>query len=542
MKADSERRDTDEGSIGDEESADDAAATDGSVSDDAVSDDERDALLSIAHGAVVTSGGISFQRGLSVWIELVLTRGLGPELYGVYAFGWRLTTMLLRFANMGANMTLQRDIPAFADDPDRQRRVLGLSYATTAATVFALAVAIGLSADWIDEVTISHPTFPRALRLFAVLLILIAFVQLHATALKAALSANGEVLLNRILRPGLRLLSAVAAIALGYSVVGVVGVLVVAFGVLAVAAYPATTRVTGIRPSFSYRGFRSEARHFYDHAIPSALSGIGALLRTRVDVILIGVFLSATAAGIYNVVLVLVGIAAIPLYAFNQLMPPVASDLYSSGRIGTLNDVYRTVTRLVVTTTVPLLAVLAVFGQELLAVFGPTFSRGYGVLLVFLAGRFVGNAVGATGILLSMTNNHYPKMILEWFLAVTNLVLTYLFVLEFGLIGAALGTSVAIAVQNLLQVLLLRRFEGLWPFHPTFLKPLGAGLGMVGVMAVVRTVFDGALAVGVGTVAGLVVFLALLVAFGINPRDRLVVDGLVDQYRYVMDAKLAELR
>ncbi|MCU4743769.1 lipopolysaccharide biosynthesis protein [Natronoglomus mannanivorans] len=539
MTADSETIDTDDGVL-DEESADDATSTDGSVSADAVSDDERDALLSIAHGAVVTSGGISFERGLSVWIELVLTRGLGPELYGVYAFGWQLVTMLLRFANMGANMTLQRDIPAFADDPDRQRRVLGLSYATTALTVTVMAVSLWLSADWIDDATISHPTFPRALRLFAVLLILIAFIQLHATALKAALSANGEVLLNRILRPGIRLLSAVVAIALGYSVVGVVGVLVVAFGVLAIAAYPATVRVTGIRPSL--RGFRSEARHFYDHAIPSALSGIGALLRTRVDVLLIGIFLSATAAGIYNVVLVLVGIAAIPLFAFNQLMPPVASDLYSSGRIGTLNDVYRTVTRLIVTTTIPLVAVLAVFGQDLLAVFGPTFSRGYEVLLVFLVGRFVGNAVGATGILLSMTNNHYPKMVLEWLLAVTNLVLTYLFVLEFGLIGAALGTSVAIAVQNCLQLLLLRRFEGLWPFHLSFLKPIGAGLGMIGVMWLARMALEGALAVGVGTLAGLAVFLALLVAFGVNPRDRLVVDGLVDQYRYVIGAKLAELR
>ncbi|MCU4974270.1 lipopolysaccharide biosynthesis protein [Halobacteria archaeon AArc-m2/3/4] len=539
MTADSETIDTDDGVL-DEESADDATSTDGSVSVDAVSDDERDALLSIAHGAVVTSGGISFERGLSVWIELVLTRGLGPELYGVYAFGWQLVTMLLRFANMGANMTLQRDIPAFADDPDRQRRVLGLSYATTALTVTVMAVSLWLSADWIDDATISHPTFPRALRLFAVLLILIAFIQLHATALKAALSANGEVLLNRILRPGIRLLSAVVAIALGYSVVGVVGVLVVAFGVLAIAAYPATVRVTGIRPSL--RGFRSEARHFYDHAIPSALSGIGALLRTRVDVLLIGIFLSATAAGIYNVVLVLVGIAAIPLFAFNQLMPPVASDLYSSGRIGTLNDVYRTVTRLIVTTTIPLVAVLAVFGQDLLAVFGPTFSRGYEVLLVFLVGRFVGNAVGATGILLSMTNNHYPKMVLEWLLAVTNLVLTYLFVLEFGLIGAALGTSVAIAVQNCLQLLLLRRFEGLWPFHLSFLKPIGAGLGMIGVMWLARMALEGALAVGVGTLAGLAVFLALLVAFGVNPRDRLVVDGLVDQYRYVIGAKLAELR
>lgn len=508
--------------------------------EDGVSVTEHNALLSIVHGAVVTSGGVSIQRGLSVWIDVLLTRGLGPELYGIYALGWRLTTMLLRFANLGANTTLLRDVPAFADEPDRQRRILGLAYATTAITASALAGMIFLAAGWINDATIGHPAFPPALRLFAVLLALLAFVRMHASSLKAAKSANGEVILNRVLRPGARLIAAAAATAVGYSVVGVVGTLVITVAIVAVVGYPVTIATTGIRPTF--RDLRLEALHFYDHAIPSALSGIGGLLRTRIDVLLIGALLTATVAGIYNVVLLLVGIATIPLLAFNQLMPPVASELYSDGDIRTLNDVYTTVTRLVVTATLPIIAIQAVFGRELLSLFGPAYGRGYTVLLVFLVGRIIGNAVGATGILLSMTNNQYLKMGLEWVLALLNVVLTYLFVLAFGLIGAALGTSVAIAVQNLLQVTLLLRFEGLWPFDATFLKPLGAGLGMLGVMAGVRTVLNGALAIGVGTLAGLAAFVALLLSLGVNPRDRFIVRELTSRYYCVASAKIAAIR
>ena len=68
----------------------------------------------------------------------------------------------------------------------------------------------------------------------------------------------------------------------------------------------------------------------------------------RVDVVLIGIFLTATAAGIYNVVLLIVALAAIPLAAFNQMMPPVASDLHSNGQTETLDAVYTTVVRLIV--------------------------------------------------------------------------------------------------------------------------------------------------------------------------------------------------
>jgi len=500
--------------------------------DEDIPEGERDALLAIAHGALVTSGGVSIQRALSVTVEATLTRGLGISAYGVYAFAWRITTMCLRFANLGANTTLLRDVSAFSDEPARQRRSLGLSYLSTAVGASVIAASLFLAADWINGVTVENPLFPPVLRLFAGLLVAFAFVRLHVSALKASKSANGEVLLNRVVSPLTRLVAVSLAVALGYSVVGIAGLLVAAVGTLAVAAYPATTAVTGIRPSF--HGLRSEARHFYDHAVPSALSNVGGLLRTRVDVLLIGVLLTEAAAGIYNVVLLLVGIAAIPLIAFNQLMPPVASDLYSDGEVATLNDVYTTISRLIVTATVPFVVVLAVYGKEILAVFGPEFRRGYPVLLVFLVGRLVGNGVGATGILLSMTNNHYPKMVLEWILAVLNVVLTFFFVVEFGLIGAALGTSLAIAVQNLLQATVLWWADGLWPFDGTFLKPLGAGVGMAGAMLGVGAVVSGPLAVAPGTLVGLAAFFSLLGAAGYNRKDRFVTRELLRSYRFAV--------
>jgi O-antigen/teichoic acid export membrane protein len=493
-----------------------------------VPETESEALLQVAHGAVVTGGGVSVRHAMNIWIEAVLTRGLRPELYGVYAFGWRIARMALRFANLGSHVTILRDVPAFGDEPDRQGRTLGLAYLTTAAAASVIAALLFVFSPQINAATVEHPQFPAVMRLFAVLLVASAFLKLHSSWLKAAMAANGEVLLSKVLRPGVRLCAALAAVTLGYSVVGVVGALAVALGALALGAYPVVRSVTGLRPS--YGGLRSEAANFYDHAIPSAVGNVGSLLRGRVDVLLIGVLLTATAAGIYNVVLVLVGVVRIPLSAFNQLFPAVASDLYSDDEIAALDAVYTTVTRLVVTATIPLVAVMLVFGESLLGVFGPAYTRGYPLLVVFLVGRFVGNAVGATGFLMSMTSHQYALMVLEWLLAGLNVTLTYLFVVEFGLVGAALGTSVAIAFQNSLQLALLYRFEGLWPIDASFLKPLAAGAAMVGVMAVVREALAGVSGVGAAVVAGVIVFLVALVVLGVDPRDRLVVAGLADRY------------
>ena len=503
---------------------------------DAVPDDEREALVTIAGGAVLTAGGVSGERALTAATEFALTRGLGPAAYGVYALAWRIAQLCSRLVTFGSVPALQRYLPEYADDAGRQGVVAGLAYATTLGFGTAFAAAIWLAAPQIDALTVGNPAFPPTMRAFGFLVGLLGVVMVASAVFRAVGSARGEIAFNKLLRPGARLVGAVAALALGYSVVGVAGGIVVATALLAAVAAPLAARVTGVVPSL--RGARREAGRFYNHAAPVAMSSLGKVFQNRVDVLLVGALLTATAAGVYNVVLVLIATAWIPLLSFNQLLPPVASDLYADGRTETLNAVYASVTRQIVTTVIPILAVLGVFGRELLGLFGEPYVAGYVPLVVYLGGVFVGSAVGATGWLLMMTDHQYARMALDWLLAALNVALTYAFVVRYGLVGAALGTSLAIAVQNAIQVVLLRHFEGLWPFDRTYLGPIAAGGVMLLAMRGIREVVPGRVAVVVGVAGGLVVYAGALHALGVDPRDRLVARVLAGRYRAALSERL----
>lgn len=502
-----------------------------------IPDDEREALLTIAHGAVVTSGGVSGQRALISAVEIILARGLGPAAYGVYALAWRIAQVLVRLVTFGSVPALQRYVPEYRDDPRRRSAVVGLAYATTVGFGGLLAVGVWVVAPWINDRTVEQAAFVPTMRVFGLLVGLLGVVLVVAGVFRAVGSARGEVVFNKLLRPAVRLGGAVAALGLGYSVVGVAGAIVIGTAVLVAVAVPLSARSTGIRPSL--RGASAEAGRFYNHAAPVAMSSFGKVFQNRVDVLLVGALLTAVAAGVYNALLVLVAIAWIPLLSFNQLLPPVASDLYADDRMATLNAIYTAVTRLIVTTVVPFLAVLVVYGRDLLALFGPTYTQGYVPLIVYLGGVFVGSAVGATGWLLMMTDHQYARMFLDWLLAVLNLVLTYTFIVKFGLVGAALGTSLAIAVQNVIQVLLLRRFEGLWPFDRTYLTPIAAGGIALAVMWAIRAVVPGVVALLPGVLIGLVVYVAALDVLGVDPGDRFVVRELYTSYSAALREQFA---
>lgn len=500
-----------------------------SQDEESVPEEEREALLTIADGAVVASGGYLGERALTTLLEAVLARGLGPVAYGVYALAWRFAQLLVRLVTFGSVPALQRYLPAYEDEPRRRSAVVGLAYATTLVFGAVLAALVWVFAPRINDLAVGEPLFPTTLRLFGVLVTLLGVVGISAGVFRAVRSARGEAVLNRLLRPVARLLGGVGALSLGYSAAGVAGGIVVCTGLLVVAVVPLTGRITAIHATL--RGSRAEARRFYNHAVPAVMSRFGKVFQNRLDVLLVGLLLTASAAGVYNAVLVLVTLAWIPLRSFNQLLPPVASELYDSGRLEQLNAVYTSVTRLIVTTVVPILAVFVAFGPTLLGVFGPAYTRGYEPLVVYLGGVFVGSAVGATGWLLMMTDHQYARMALDWLLAVLNVVLTYVFIVQYDLVGAALGTAMAIAIQNAAQVLLLRRFEGLWPFDRTFLAPLSAGVVMTGCMLLVREVVPGIGAVVLGALVGVVAYLSTLRSLGIDPRDRLVVATLASEYR-----------
>jgi len=80
------------------------------------------------------------------------------------------------------------------------------------------------------------------MRAFGFLVGSLGVVMVASAIFRAVGSARGEIAFNKLLRPGVRLVGALTALALGYSVVGVAGGIVVATALLAAVAAPLSAR------------------------------------------------------------------------------------------------------------------------------------------------------------------------------------------------------------------------------------------------------------------------------------------------------------
>lgn len=148
------------------------------------------------------------------------------------------------------------------------------------------------------------------------------------------------------------------------------------------------------------------------------------------------------------------------LFAVNASAGPKFAALYSQGNMVGLERVALWSVRLILLVAVPSLIFMMVFPQLLMGLFGPEFRAASTALMILAVGQFIGTAVGSVGSLLSMTGHERQLRWNVFIGAVLGVGLGVLLIPGYGLIGAAIATSVAVASKNLLCVYQVNQLLG----------------------------------------------------------------------------------
>ena len=209
-------------------------------------------------------------------------------------------------------------------------------------------------------------------------------------------------------------------------------------------------------------GFRHVARSWVFRHVSFGLRGFfgGMLsdLNTRVDIILLGYFVSDARVGIYS-------FAAVFAEGFGQISYVVKQNLDPSiGRLTAANNIdeLRLLMRKVVRVFVPCMCALAI-GSALLfplmadLLAGARFTDSWPIFAILLVGVVINAGFRPFQGVFLLTG--HPGLHSLFFLAVvlSNAILNVLFIPRIGLAGAAVATSLAYVVESLLILYGIRK-------------------------------------------------------------------------------------
>lgn len=474
-------------------------------------------LGSVSQGASLFLIGKAISNGLGFFTNLILTRILGASLYGIYSYVIVVFSLIQVFTRLGGDQSILRFIPEYQDNRRKQYTVLTLAYLTSAIASVIAAALVYYFAPLISNYTLQDPLFVDILRISSIIIPFNTLSNITYSIFKGIERMDYNVVSSSIAQPFLRLVFVGGGVLLGYSLVGAVAGLVISAILTLIFSVVILFKKTHFT-TFQYPS-RHEALDYYDFSVPLTFTQIGSFMYNRVDILMVGFFLTGSAVGIYNITVMLAGFLALPLQAFNQLFPPIASKLYHNNQIKELNSTYTTITRWTFSLSLLPAIISIVYSNEILYIFGEEFIEGKMVLILFVSAQFTYCAVGPSGYLLMMSDHQYLTLFNQVSSGILNIVLNYVLILEFGLIGAALATASVLSGINILRIFEIWYLEDITPYSWSFIYPLIAGgISTLGLYSVTY-IFDGYTLIFMGSVIGCCLYFSTIYIFGLQEEE-----------------------
>ena len=487
-------------------------------------------IITIAKGAGIVLLGLILGFGFKYVFQILIARNLGPRLFGLFVLGDGIFKVSVMIAQIGLPYAIVRYVALFQGQND-DRHTKGIIISAIRLSVISslvLTLLIIIFSKTIAENIFHNIELTNVLRIFALAIPITILTTMFVHSTQGFKIMKYKVIVREIIEPLGRLILVVIMFYLSFKLYGVLfaSLLSLIFGMLLSfhylkKAFPQITRKK-VQPiydtkkilSFSWPLFFAQ---FFGHV----------LLWT--DVFLLGLFRSAGEVGIYGAAQKTALIGTIMIGAFNAIFGPIISDLYNRKELRNLNNYFKIVTKWIFTLNFPIFLIFIFFARLILGIFGSQYIHGTTCLIILCLGWLIHSSVGPVFQMNIMTGRPKLNLINTSSMFLLNIILNILLIPKYGIIGAALATSISIGLASTIAILQVYYFLKMHPYRMDFFKPVIsgtvslAGLFIFKKLEFLKMTFLHSL---IGILVFLLLYGILLFLFGFREEEKIVLNKI----------------
>jgi O-antigen/teichoic acid export membrane protein len=442
--------------------------------------DDDTYVAKVARGAGISTAGQGVGRVIGYVTQVVIARLLGVQFYGFYTAGVALINGLQILSRFGMENGVVRYVAHYREHEDAAR-VRGT---IVMALLFPIALSVVLSAvlffgagyiadsGWLKE---NGAMMVSVLRGFAFVLPFFVFMSMTAWATQGFQTVTYAAYIQQLIRPGLFLIFVGVCYVLGAKIFGVIAAYALAMFLAGLAGlYYLRKLFPDLFDRRSQTAFETKA--LFSVSIPMSISQGAQYLNNFSAILILTVFAAGPPVGIFNAAARTATFLTVVRFAFSGIFSPIISGLHARQDTEEMGRLYKDVSRWIFTGAFVLFLMLVVFGPEIMGIFGPAFGAGVTALIIVAVAQLYSSSVGPAPRMLAMTDNQNYAMIATSVAAITGVIVSFILIPRFEVLGAAMGMATAIVVENTGTMSAVKWRLGYWPVNFMWLKPLTAGV------------------------------------------------------------------
>lgn len=396
--------------------------------------------------------------------QIVLARWMGTHEFGIFVYVWTWALLIGSLADAGLGSAAQRFIPEYIERKASEllRGFLagsrGIAIATASALAALAALAIAASAPWIEN------TLVIPLYLTCLCLPIYALCNVQDGIARCYNWINVGLMPTFIVRPVLLLAMMFAAHAAGYATDARTAIecSVLSFWLVGVMQTLLLNRRLAATIARGEREY--DAKHWLATSLPIVMATGFYMLLSYVDILVLQQFRPPEDVAHYHAATKTLTLVSFVYFSVAAATAHRFSEYGASGDRARLHAFVANSVRWTFWPSLAILCVILVMGRPLLSLFGADFASAYPVMFVAAVGLIARAAVGPAERMLSMLGEQRRCAMAFATAFGVNLMACLALVPNYGMMGAAVATSLALMVEAGLLFTMVKSRLGLHAF------------------------------------------------------------------------------
>ncbi|HEY3361461.1 MAG TPA: flippase [Methanosarcina sp.] len=446
----------------------------------------NDSVNRIVAGSGVILAGTFIGMLLDIITKKVLTSHIPPADFGTYSLALTVISITGAVATLGLNEGVPRYI-AFFRGRQEEQKIHELIISAMLMGLIAGLLSILVSPSLFHSM--AENGFDAQGKILSVVKILIfavpftIFLNLTVAIYRGFDRTNVNMYVYNIIRPVSLLALASAVVFIGASLKGIVFAdllsMIFTFGIMSVyfIKSPPIKRTT--KQEWELK-FSEPTKQLIRYSFPLLISATLLNLMTWTDTIMLGYFKSTEVVGVYNAVYPLVGFLSMIINSMGFVYIPVTSKLWGENRTQLIGPIYQIMTKWCFLLTFPIFALMFIYPEFLLTrIYGAEYASGAIVLRILSLGFVTNSYFGFNYHTIVASGDSDFLMKCSVASAGTNALLNFMLIPHYGMVGAAIASSVSFASIEVLMTIRTWRKQHMHPFTSMYRK-----LSLIGVFMV----------------------------------------------------------
>ncbi len=463
------------------------------------------------------------ELGIAFVVGIVLTRGLGPEQYGLYAY----TIWLLGLASLGTNLGFgemsRRFIPEAMGRQDTREAAgfVQLSFISriTASIVVFLAILFS-SGYWARA---SGDEGNQLLFIVAACTIVPATIQQAIIGVfKGFQKFENSLYITMIMSP-VRLVLVIIFMALGYGVMTVILINLFTLIPSLLMGIFLLRKLVPLKMLFSPSLLSSDRKKqaLRYSLLVAGMLGLGYLIGKDTEIFFLGLYRTVEDIGFFKLAYTIAPMTSLFPAAFGFVLLPALAEQFGKGAIEQLKEIYLTSTRYLMIVALPTaVGGIALADSFITVIYGRDYNPAITLFQIICVPIAIDNIANAGSVCIRSINRPGFLLITRVIIALSNVGLSLLLIPRYGILGAAIASSISLAISlPFYSIFVSRRIGVTWPIRDT-IKIVAASIIMGVVVYALHSQINDVLSLALGIPLGVVIYIVAIFAFReINAQD-----------------------